>query len=250
MWSSRRPTRANAKHESWSSKSNEEPMPTARFISQLHFPPWVRERRVQLATGSPGFDLGRGQGIAKTAQIGQVLCIPIGIVAELNETFALVLTGGKALLLREIVTGKGWRDFELLQNDAFRQWFANRFASGSGANAKPIPLAHYWLTHPQRREYGLRFAPQNDAGRAYNLLARGLPLRRSQAIARCFSTIFAITYAKVMKRCSIGSLAGSPTSYSILPPNAAQRWCYAARWVPAKRLSEKSSGRCSAGVTR
>jgi hypothetical protein len=85
-------------------------------------------------------------------------------VAELNETFALVLSGGRTAILKE--DGDEWA---LITVDAFRQWHANRFAP-AGANAKPLPLATFWLTHAQRRQYdGIVFAPQRDTPGKYNL---------------------------------------------------------------------------------
>ena len=44
------------------------------------------------------------------------------------------------------------------------------FVPGCEANARPTPLAKFWLTHPQRRQYdGLVFAPRRETPGRYNL---------------------------------------------------------------------------------
>jgi hypothetical protein len=41
---------------------------------------------------------------------------------------------------------------------------------GSEANARPTPLAKFWVSHPQRRDYdGIVFAPQRETPGRYNL---------------------------------------------------------------------------------
>jgi hypothetical protein len=84
-------------------------------------------------------------------------------ITEVNRSYALVLAGGKAVVMKL----EGGTKFRLLAIDAFKQWLANRSVY---VNEKSVPLAKYWLTHPQRRQYeGIEFAP--DAGQPgyYNL---------------------------------------------------------------------------------
>jgi hypothetical protein len=73
-------------------------------------------------------------------------------VAEINANHALVIIGDKAMIMKE-----GAKSISLLQPSAFKQWFANRYVQ---VGRKSVPLAKYWLEHPQRRQYeGIVFAP-------------------------------------------------------------------------------------------
>ena len=78
-------------------------------------------------------------------------------VAELNKMYALVMVGDKAAVMRETAT-EGIRFWAVT---SFSQWLANRslkFQTTEGV--KNIPLAQYWLRHPQRRQYeGIVFDP-------------------------------------------------------------------------------------------
>jgi Mesyanzhinovviridae DNA primase len=73
-------------------------------------------------------------------------------VAEINASHALVIIGDKAMIMKESQKG-----ITLLQPGAFKQWFANRYVE---VGRRSVPLAKYWLEHPQRRQYeGIVFAP-------------------------------------------------------------------------------------------
>ena len=86
-------------------------------------------------------------------------------IAELNETYALVLVGDKAVVLKE--SPAALSDFTLLSLSAFRSWHANRFIP---MGKKSVRLADYWLEHEQRRQYeGIVFAPENAPSGHYNL---------------------------------------------------------------------------------
>ena len=83
-------------------------------------------------------------------------------IEKLNENYALVLVGDKAAVMRTSTEG-----LKLLTVAAFKQWLANRFITYQD---KRMPLAEYWLHHPQRRQYeGIVFAPQRDVPDHYNL---------------------------------------------------------------------------------
>jgi hypothetical protein len=84
-------------------------------------------------------------------------------VARLNQTYALVLVGDKAAIIEEADDGS----FRLLTPSAFGQWHANRSVQ---CGDKLVPLAKYWMQHPQRRQYKrLVFAPKRDLPQYYNL---------------------------------------------------------------------------------
>jgi hypothetical protein len=94
-----------------------------------------------------------------------------GRIAELNAVCALVLIGDKAAILVD-GSGHGFVDppgqgFRLLGLSAFRDWLKPHTV---WVGKQPVPLAEYWLQHPQRRHYDkLVFAPEQVVEGAYNL---------------------------------------------------------------------------------
>jgi hypothetical protein len=61
---------------------------------------------------------------------------------------------------------------KLLTHSAFETWHANRYVHYQDKNGdqKRIPLAKYWLHHPQRRQYeGIVFAPKREVRNHFNL---------------------------------------------------------------------------------
>jgi hypothetical protein len=84
-------------------------------------------------------------------------------VAKLNEHYALVIVGDKTAILKTSDDGiKFWT------LSAFEQWHANQFIHNS--RNKKVPLAKYWMCHPQRRQYeGVVFAPGRDVPNHFNL---------------------------------------------------------------------------------
>jgi Family of unknown function (DUF5906) len=89
-------------------------------------------------------------------------------ITELNARYAVVLVGNQTVILKEGVSAEGRADFSFLTVSAFSQWLANRYIGGE--DAKPIPLARHWLTHPLRRQYeGITFVPQREIDGYYNL---------------------------------------------------------------------------------
>jgi hypothetical protein len=92
-------------------------------------------------------------------------------VAELNDRYAVVIVGGKAAILEEYEEdiGDDMRPaIRLLTKDTLYTWLANRTVTLG--HDKSMPLAHYWLRHPQRRQYErVIFAPDKKVPGAYNL---------------------------------------------------------------------------------
>jgi len=84
-------------------------------------------------------------------------------IAELNETYALVIVGGKTAILKT----EG-NDISFLTIGAFDQWHANKHVTW---NDKKIPLGKFWMSHAQRRQYsGITFDPsRHEVPGQYNL---------------------------------------------------------------------------------
>jgi hypothetical protein len=93
-------------------------------------------------------------------------------VAKLNEQYALIIVGDKIAILQTepdlSEPDSIERDsFKLLQLSAFNQWHENQFVTRGDKN---LPLAKFWLKHPQRRQYkGMVFAPTRKVTGHFNL---------------------------------------------------------------------------------
>lgn len=94
-------------------------------------------------------------------------------VERLNETHALIIVGGHAVVLREITTPDGQPDLQFLSVDAFKEWHRpNRIEVGVGKDGEPkySSLANVWLNSVERRQYlGLTFSPDSKDDSFYNL---------------------------------------------------------------------------------
>lgn len=99
-------------------------------------------------------------------------------VEELNQRYAFVIVGGRAVILDENWKTLG-RDrtpmherIRFLTPDTFEKLFANQIYFVGG---KPVTAARLWMQHPDRRQYqGLTFDPSlppagADSGGYYNL---------------------------------------------------------------------------------
>jgi hypothetical protein len=102
--------------------------------------------------------------VAKNSAASQFDAVDLDVLA-LNETYALVIVGGKTVILKETPHEHG--GYTLLLHSAFDNWFANRQITHNG---KRMSLSKYWMSHPDRRHYeGLVFAPGRDVPGYYNL---------------------------------------------------------------------------------
>ncbi len=81
----------------------------------------------------------------------------------MNETYALVIVGDKTTVLKTEGNEIGF-----LSVSSFHQWYANQYVY---RNDTKIPLAKYWMSHPQRRQYeGIVFDPsRREVPRHFNL---------------------------------------------------------------------------------
>jgi hypothetical protein len=100
------------------------------------------------------------------------------VIAELNETFAVIRVANKVAILNEHSDPEGRPTFSLLPPDGFKLLLANRNIE---IDAKRLPLADHWIQHPRRREHeGITFAPQGTPPGYYNLW-RGFAVGASQS---------------------------------------------------------------------
>lgn len=87
-------------------------------------------------------------------------------IFELNSTYAVVVTGGRTSVLRELPNSH-YEPFDLMSPVSFREWMSNRYVT---VEDKSVPLAKYWLNHPERRQYNsIVFAPGDEDVDGYNL---------------------------------------------------------------------------------
>jgi hypothetical protein len=89
-------------------------------------------------------------------------------VARVNETYALVIVGDKTVVLKLVAN-----DISFLTMSAFDQWHANQYV----IREKKIPLAKYWMSHPQRKQYeGIVFDPSRLETPSHFNLWRGFAI--------------------------------------------------------------------------
>jgi len=89
-------------------------------------------------------------------------------VRRLNRTHALVMTGGRALILRESIDERGRLEPQFLRREDFCLWHGpEQFICADG---KRRGIGDLWLKHAERRQYdGLVFAPEGAPEGWYNL---------------------------------------------------------------------------------
>lgn len=84
-----------------------------------------------------------------------------------NREFALVISGGSALIIHEQPAGPPEDRLRFLKKDGFLTLFQNRFKKVRGPDGKEkyITWATAWLQHKDRRQYiGLEFYPDPENG--------------------------------------------------------------------------------------
>lgn len=89
-------------------------------------------------------------------------------VERLNQAYALVLVGDKALVVREATDARGRATVGFMTPDSFRLWNGTlQFYNGGD---KPKGIGAIWLEHINRRQYdGVTFAPDGAPEGWYNL---------------------------------------------------------------------------------
>jgi hypothetical protein len=86
-------------------------------------------------------------------------------VDAINRDYALVLWGGRAVIVTGQPDGPIEDRVRVLSIDAFDHWFSNRFTEFVGADGKlkPLPWSLAWRKDPRRRQYtGIEFFPNPD----------------------------------------------------------------------------------------
>lgn len=83
---------------------------------------------------------------------------------RMNEEWALVLMGSKAVIVREQATGPIEDRVRVLTLQAFGAWFLNRYTDVvQDGEIKTTTWATAWLKSPKRRQYaGIEFKPDPD----------------------------------------------------------------------------------------
>lgn len=97
-------------------------------------------------------------------------------ISALNASYAVVMWGAKTYVMWEHLDGDGTPCRTFMAFNDFRNKISNRYFVTYGANGKPkqIPLAKYWLEHPQRRQYdGVVFSPSRKVRQEHYNLWRG-----------------------------------------------------------------------------
>ena len=111
-------------------------------------------------------DLVEGDGGDASAHKGETTPRTWGFnVEKINERYALVIWGGKAVVVNEQTDGPIDERVRVMSPEALNVWFANRFTEVLGADGKlkVIPWSKAWLSHRQRRQYsGVEFFPNPD----------------------------------------------------------------------------------------
>jgi hypothetical protein len=93
-------------------------------------------------------------------------------IAELNKTYAVVNIGNQVAILKQGKTADGRPDLSFIAVGHFETWMRNRskLLTNSRGETKPMALAKYWLEHPQRRQFdGVVFRPLKDVPGYFNL---------------------------------------------------------------------------------
>ena len=93
-------------------------------------------------------------------------------VAELNKTYAVILLGNQFVVMKQGKTADGKPSRNFMTVGSFENWMGNRvkLLTNPKGETKPMPLAKYWLQHPQRRQYdGVIFRPQKEVDGYFNL---------------------------------------------------------------------------------
>ena len=98
----------------------------------------------------------------------RVIHPPPQYVEELNREHAVIMLGGKCVILNEERDPlHEWKTVSFSSPADFKQRYQNRVVR---LGERYVPIGHAWLKHRDRREYqGLVFAPQQSVPGYYNL---------------------------------------------------------------------------------
>lgn len=86
-------------------------------------------------------------------------------IKRMNQSYALVLMGSKAVVVREQTDGPIEDRLKVLSIESFRAWYANRFTTirDKDGKQKVVTWATAWLCSRERRQFkGIEFFPNPD----------------------------------------------------------------------------------------
>lgn len=89
-------------------------------------------------------------------------------VDDINQEYALVLIGQKAVIVREQEVGPIEDRMRILLIDAFKHKFSNKFTEilDRSGNIKQVTYAAAWLQHKERRDFdGIEFYPDPEGAK-------------------------------------------------------------------------------------
>lgn len=144
------------------------------------------------AVAGPGTDVSNAEYLDRVAQSSvngkakprsaPLEAVPVAtrdqLVAELNREYAVILLGGRAMVLREGTGPDGKPTFDLMPIESFEAWLRPRRL---WVEDKPIPASRVWLNSEARRQYhGLTFDPSGEAGETWYNLWRGFAVEPSE----------------------------------------------------------------------
>jgi Family of unknown function (DUF5906)/CHC2 zinc finger len=155
----RRPPKAKPKETYGFSKDDDDAPKPVRKKSAAGAATAAADVAESSETGAPAADAGDG-GPSEPRAFGYS-------VDELNQEFALVLMGSRAVVFRERKDAPIEDQKRVLALEAFHAWFLNRFTEYRTADGtlKRVTWSKAWLTARDRRQYsGIEFSPPGDGG--------------------------------------------------------------------------------------
>lgn len=113
-------------------------------------------------------------------------------VEAINQDYALVLAGAKAVVVKEQPSGPIEDRVRMISLEAFNAWFANcptEYLAPDGQSIRTTTWAKAWLAHRQRRQYvSIEFHPNPDGA----LLAGRRSAVRDRPVQCAHGLLFAL----------------------------------------------------------
>jgi hypothetical protein len=139
---------------------------------------WAEAREIisgsdRLGRFMPGYDPHRPAGSFAPPAGGASTDEIMDRVNELNQTYAVIMLGGKCSILHEAIDPTfDHPDLTFMAPVDFKTFFANEkyWITKPNGQLRPVSIGELWIESPARRQYnGLTFNPTNDTNGYYNL---------------------------------------------------------------------------------